>query len=209
VNILSVSDQESALIYSPAIKERFKHIDIIISCGDLPYYYLEYIISSLNKPLYYVRGNHSNQVEYGSGAERTEPWGAIDLHRRICREPGLLISGVEGCLRYNSGPQQYTQAQMWRHVWRLLPGLWSNRLRYGRYLDVFVTHAPPWKVHDQEDKPHQGIKAFNWLIRVFRPALHFHGHIHVYRNDAVTKSRVVATDVINSFGYWETRFDLK
>ena len=73
MKILSISDVEINFIYSPTIQERFKSVDLVISCGDLPYYYLEYIISMLNKPLYYVAGNHANAVEQTIGGPHTSP----------------------------------------------------------------------------------------------------------------------------------------
>ena len=107
MKLLAVSDVESALIYSPMIVERFHDADLIISCGDLPYYYLEYIISMLNVPLYYVRGNHASRVEFGSTTNRTSPWGAVDLHERVLEDDsGLLLAGLEGCVAYNMGPYQ-------------------------------------------------------------------------------------------------------
>lgn len=207
MHILSVSDTEIGFIYSPMIVDRFHAIDLVISCGDLPYYYLEYIISMLNVPLYYVRGNHASKVEITTGGERTSPWGAVNLHQRVVEDDtGLLMAGLEGCVQYNRGPYQYTQGQYWNKVFRLIPGLMINKLRFGRYLDIFVTHAPPWKIHDDDDLPHQGIKAFNWFNKVFQPTLHLHGHIHVYRNDVVTHTQVGATSVINTYGYREFEF---
>ncbi len=47
VKILSVSDVELNVLYSPQIVDRFNNVDVIIGCGDLPYYYLEYIVSML------------------------------------------------------------------------------------------------------------------------------------------------------------------
>jgi Icc-related predicted phosphoesterase len=204
MKILSISDVELGFIYSPQILERFKDVDLVISCGDLPYYYLEYIISTLNRPLYYVRGNHASEVEVGTGGDRREPWGGIDLHRRIANESGLLLAGIEGSVNYNNGPHQYTQTQMWGMVYELVPRLLINRLRYGRYLDVLVTHAPPYRIHDDDDPPHVGIKAFRWLIRTFRPAYHFHGHIHVYRKDRPVRTLLGPTMVVNTYGYQET-----
>jgi Icc-related predicted phosphoesterase len=209
VKILAVSDVELGFIYSPHLQERFKHIDLAIGCGDLPYYYLEYIISSLDIPLYFVRGNHAAKVEVGVHGDRTSPWGAIDLHRRVIRDPsGLLLAGIEGSLRYNYGSHQYSQVEMWNMVFGLVPALYLNKMRFGRYLDIFVSHAPPWKIHDKEDLPHRGIKAFNWLIKVFQPAFSLHGHVHVYRSDTITETSVGATKVINTYGYRELSLDV-
>jgi Icc-related predicted phosphoesterase len=113
----------------------------------------------------------------------------------------LLLAGVEGSIRYRPGKYQYTQSEMWGHVIKLLPGLFVNKLIYGRYLDVFITHAPPWGIHDKSDLPHQGIKAFLWLLRIFKPEYHFHGHVHIYRPDIVTETWYKDTLVINAFGH--------
>ena len=204
---LVVSDVVSPLIYSPQIRERFAHIQLVIGCGDLPYYYQEYIVSLLDVPLYFVRGNHDKVVEFGSGANRSAPGGAIDLHRRVINDRGLLIAGVEGSLRYREGPFQYSQFQMWTHVAALIPGLIKNRLLYGRYLDVFITHAPPIGIHDQEDLTHRGIEAFRWLIKVFKPAIHLHGHIHIIMPNTITVTQVNQTTVINSYGFREVDLD--
>ncbi|MCB2209408.1 metallophosphoesterase [bacterium] len=203
MKLLTVSDKEVSLIYSPQIKQRFKDVDLAVSCGDLSYYYLEYIISSLDIPLYYVRGNHAKAVEYGCAGPREAPWGAIDLHRKVLRDPktGLLMAGIEGSLRYNKGTHQYTQSEMWSMVLQLVPALLWNKIRYGRFLDVFVTHAPPCGIHDQDDRAHQGVKAFNWLIKTFQPTLHIHGHIHVYTPMVTTETMIGETLVLNTFGY--------
>ncbi len=204
MRILAISDTEIGFIYSPMVRERFQCIDLIISCGDLPYYYLEYIVSMLNVPLYFVRGNHASKVEFTVGGERTSPWGASNLHMRsIEDDTGLLLAGFEGSLQYNNGPYQYSQAEYWMQAFRMVPALLINKLRFGRYLDILVTHAPPWHIHDQNDRPHQGIKAFRWLIETFNPTYALHGHIHIYRQDAVTQTRVKNTLVVNAYGYKE------
>lgn len=202
MKLLAVSDVEIALLYSPMIVERFSDVDLILSCGDLPYYYIEYMISMLNVPCYFVRGNHASKREYGTSGTRKFPWGAVDLHRR-CKEDetGLLLAGLEGSLRYNLGAYQYTQGQYWEMVLSLVPQLFMNKLSLGRYLDVFIAHAPPWQVHDEDDLPHRGVKAFRWLIKVFQPAYFLHGHIHVYRRETVTRTLVGNTTVQNVYGY--------
>jgi len=207
MRILSVSDTEIGFIYSPLIVERFQHTDLVISCGDLPYYYLEYIVSMLNVPLYYVRGNHASPIEITSGGERTHPWGTVNLHQRVIEDDtGLLLAGLEGSLQYNRGPYQYTQVEYWFKAFRLVPALMRNKLKTGRYLDILVTHAPPWEIHAADDLPHRGIKAFRWLINVFKPAVHLHGHIHIYRQDTEREALVGATRVINTYGYHEMDF---
>lgn len=201
MKILAVSDIVLDMLYSPLIRERFPEVDFVLGCGDLPYYYLEYILTALNVPVLFVRGNHANVVEYSSAGQKTHPQGAMDLHRRVICHEGLLIAGIEGSLRYNQGPFQYTQVEMWENVLHLVPRLLYNRLRYGRYLDILITHASPWGIHDQPDLPHQGIKAFNWLLRTFKPRYHFHGHIHVYQSFVRTETLYHQTQVVNVYGY--------
>ena len=205
--VLSLSDKQIDSIYSSQVKTRFADVDLILGCGDLAYYYLEFVISMLNVPLYYVRGNHSNLVEHTSSGPKTHPHGGTDLHRRVINRHGLIIAGVEGSLRYSNGPFQYSQTEMWGHVLRIVPRLLRNRALYGRYLDIFISHAPPWGIHDQTDLPHQGIKAFRWLLETFRPRYHFHGHIHVYRQDVQTVTQYLSTTVINTCGFAETLVD--
>ncbi|MEL7590761.1 MAG: metallophosphoesterase [Anaerolineaceae bacterium] len=202
MKLLAVSDVEIGFLYSPMIRDRFPDVDLIISCGDLPYYYIEYMISMLNVPCYFVRGNHANEREFGVAGIRRFPWGAVDLHHRgVEDDTGLLLAGLEGSLRYNRGAHQYTQAEYWGLVFDLVPRFLYNKMRLGRYLDVFISHAPPWQVHDADDLPHRGVKAFHWLINVFKPAYFLHGHIHVFRQDTVTRSVIGNTIVQNVYGY--------
>ncbi|MBT3337726.1 MAG: metallophosphoesterase [Anaerolineae bacterium] len=202
MKILSVSDKVIPFLYSPEILEKIHDVDLVIACGDLPYYYQEYIIKKLRVPLFFVRGNHDPVVEYDANGERKAPRGGKDLHRRVVYQDELILAGVEGCNRYNrQGNFQYTTAEMWMNVFRLVPELLINRLLYGRALDIFVTHAAPLGIHDKPDWTHRGIKAFNWLIRVFKPKYHFHGHNHVYKLDTITETQVGETLVINTYGY--------
>ncbi len=200
IKILAVSDQVDPRVYSDSLKNRHGEVDFVISCGDLSYLYLEYIISVLNKPLYFVHGNHDPEEELNSGQPRSYPHGGTNLQRRIFREQGLLLAGLEGSIQYNRRtPYQYPQSKFWRDVFRLVPGLLYNKLRYGRYLDIFVSHAPPRGIHEGTDWTHQGIKAFRWLLDIFQPAVHCHGHIHLYFPDQVRESSLGRTRIINAF----------
>ena len=69
---------------------------------------------------------------------------ATNLHIRTELFQGVLLAGLEGCRAYNPGkPYQYTEADVKLQVFRLGRRLLLNRIRYGRYLDILLTHAPP------------------------------------------------------------------
>jgi predicted phosphodiesterase len=59
MKILCISDETDPLIYSKNIASRYGDVDLVLAAGDLPLKYYEFIISSLNKPLYFVFGNHN------------------------------------------------------------------------------------------------------------------------------------------------------
>ena len=110
MKILAVSDVENGLILSQSCRERFKDTRLAISCGDLPFDYLEYIINTLEIPLYFVFGNHTHSAGKGQEVQNRIPWGAVNLHMRTRQdETGVLLAGLEGCLVYNYGPHQYSQ----------------------------------------------------------------------------------------------------
>ena len=75
--ILAVTDQVVDSLHSPNVKNRFGDVDLIISCGDLPYGYLDYLVTVLGKPLYFVHGNHDRDYEYTeTGRRYLAPQGA-------------------------------------------------------------------------------------------------------------------------------------
>jgi Icc-related predicted phosphoesterase len=180
-----------------------------LSCGDLPPYYIDFVASTLSVPTYGVHGNHDGSLAraHARGGDHDEhshmDWGMEELHGRIVQEQGLLIGGFDGCLRYNRGSFQYSEEGMRWQIAQMVPQLLMNRLRYGRYLDILVTHAPPRHIHDQEDRPHQGFKAFRWFLQKFRPRYHLHGHIHIYDNRTVTRTQFHKTEVLNAYPYRE------
>ncbi|MBR1722006.1 MAG: metallophosphoesterase, partial [Treponema sp.] len=209
MKILCVSDQIDPLVYSTGAKERFSDIDLILCAGDLPSDYIDFIVSTLNKQTYFIFGNH-NLTEFGyyhkqkaqKGPHPTwddhplmefqNSHGAIyagfkvlkDKHFKIRRQNGklrpLLIAGASGSIKYNNGLCQYTNMQMFLFLIALTPKLIFNRIRYGTYLDIFLTHASPRHIHDKEDPCHKGFECFNWFIKRFQPTYLVHGHIHLY-----------------------------
>jgi Icc-related predicted phosphoesterase len=203
MRFLTISDEVVPAIYSLNIKDRFPEIQTVLSCGDLPPYYLEFIVTMLGVPCFYVQGNHDKPEISDTGEEITEPRGCISLEGRTVYHEGWLLGGLGGSLRYNNEPgAQYTERQMLMRLWLLTPRLFFNRLRYGRYIDIMLTHAPPLGIHNGPDLPHRGFRALLLLMDRFSPRYLIHGHIHrSYGFSAVTETHYKRTIVLNTAGY--------
>jgi len=202
MKILLISDSIVEHIYSSSITERMKDIDFVISSGDVPNYYLEFIVTMLNRPLFYVKGNHCKEKIYSESGIKTDlPEGCINIDQKIIAYKNIILMGLEGSMRYNGGEYQYTDAQMSWKINKLKPRLYLNKIFKKRYVDILVTHAPPYKIHDQEDLCHRGFKSFNDFMKKFKPRYLIHGHIHSYgtNNDWITE--INGTKVINAYGY--------
>jgi Icc-related predicted phosphoesterase len=208
MRILAISDRVEEKIYSTTIKHFLGDVDLVLACGDLPFSYMEFIITKLNVPLLYVFGNHDEGIHTSDGQFKGTPMGGINLDNRVAEIKGLLVAGLEGSMRYSyPGTHQYTEAEMRWKALRMAPFLWLNRLHYGRFLDILITHAPPYRIHDDSDLCHTGFKAFLWIMRTFRPRYLIHGHQHVYSPSTTIRTRYRDTLVINTYGHqlidWE------
>lgn len=203
MQILTISDEIVPAVYSLNVRQRFPDVELVLGCGDLPYYYLEFVVTMLGVPCFYIHGNHDTPEVREGGQVVAEAQGALNLEGRLARYAGLSIAGLGGCLRYKlDGDNMYTDAEMMRRVWRLVPSLLLNRLRHGSYLDILITHAPPLGIHNGPDYPHRGFRAFLWLMDRFRPRYLIHGHIHLsYGYSSGVRSEYGATTVINTAGY--------
>jgi len=214
---LVVSDEVNALLYSPFASRIAGNVDLILSCGDLPMYYLDYLVSTLGKPLLYVCGNHDR---YGLERVWNDPtddaktfrggkldyngpacFGGKNIDMRTEKIGGMLFGGLEGSLLYNRGEHQYSEKQMRRRILRYSPGLAVNRIFEGRSIDVLITHAPPFGIHDAEDLPHRGFDAYRRFIRRYHPKYLLHGHTHIYDRNDSRITEFEGTKVINCFNY--------
>lgn len=202
MKILTVSDTVERKLYNVKAKEYFQGLDLILSCGDLPLYYLEFLVSTFNVPLYYVFGNHHvGPMLTSSGDHVSIPIGCVDIDNRVLKFQGLLIGGFEGCMRYNNGPKQYTEFEMRQKIARMTPRLWLNKFLHKRSIDILITHAPPAGIHDKPDLCHQGFKAFLRFIETHQPRYFIHGHTHRYTLQDAWKTQHQKTTVINTCGY--------
>lgn len=203
MKILAVSDQIEDTLYTSTVRERLGHVDLILGCGDLPYYYLEYLECMFDAPLCYVHGNHDPLVEYSStGGTKTAPDGGDNIDMRCVQVSGLLVAGLEGCIRYRpDGNHQYTQSEMSFRAMSLLPDLLWNRMRHGRWLDVLIAHSPPLGIHDMPTAAHTGFRAFVSLLRTFKPRYLLHGHRHKNYGVGPTETLYGKTRVLNVHPY--------
>ena len=201
MRILALSDQVVDRIYPLVSQGHFGAVEMILGCGDLPYSYLENIVSLLNVPMFYVPGNHDPVDNPPFAASHAEGGTNLDLKSKLSK--GLLLAGFGGCNRYRpDGVNQYTQSEALERAARLLPALLWNRIRYGRALDVLITHSPAYGIHDQEEQAHRGLRAINWVLSWARPRYHFHGHTHFFRNNLEPSvTRLGPTTIMNVFPY--------
>lgn len=186
-----MSDIEEKILWDRFDAERWRDIDLVVSCGDLKSQYLQFLVTMLRVPVFYVRGNHD--VSYAEDP----PSGCDDLDGRVLTYKGLRFAGLEGSMWYNGQPHQYTEFQMWMKANRLAYKLWRSR-----GVDIIVTHAPPAGIHDSEDRCHKGFKTFVGLINKHKPKCCIHGHTHLgYYNRRERETVVGATRVIDAYGY--------
>jgi len=201
VKILAVSDQVVERLYTLVPEGHFQGVGVILGCGDLPYNYLEFLVTILNVPMYYVPGNHDPKYRLSDKRASAEGGSNLDL-KTVCHKKAL-IGGFGGCIRYRlDGVNQYSQLEAYRRAYSMVPQFVINRVRYGHMLDVLISHSPPFGIHDELDTAHTGLKALNWLIRFARPKYLLHGHTHFYKNNLEPQETMIdKTKVINVYPY--------
>lgn len=217
MKILAVSDVVDNQLYSPQAKRLAEDVDLIISCGDLPAYYLDFLVSTLGKPLFYICGNHdhygvrktwkadinAHDSFFSSKFNYNKPgnFGGKNLDQKIVRFKNMIFGGLEGSFLYNYGEHQYSERQMKRKVRKMTLKFLKNKLSKGRYLDVLITHAPPRGIHDKDDLAHRGFESFIDIIDRYHPKYLLHGHIHLYDRRAERITEYQGTKIINCYGF--------
>lgn len=192
MKILALSDQVVEQVYSPAVRDRYPQVDLILGCGDLPAYYLEYVESQFNVPLLYVPGNHDPDNYRVPGGQ--------DIDGRVTQIKNVVVTGLGGSRRYKSdGRHQYSETQMYLRLLPMLPRLLLRRWRRGHGTDILLTHAPPRGIHDANDLAHSGFNAFQRLIHAVRPRLLLHGHVHLWSNTQTRETTLDGTRILNVF----------
>ena len=205
---LVVADEVDERLWTDAA--RSLDVDLVLGAGDLPYDYLAFVASTLDRPLVFVPGNHDADLSGftrhaglsmrgGFPARWPGPAGGINADGRVVDVAGLRVAGLGGSLRYNDGPNQWTQAQQARRARKVVRAARRRRRRDGRGVDVLLTHAPPRGVGDREDLPHQGFDCLHATVEQLAPTWLLHGHIHPY-GERPAEHRIGDTRVRNVVG---------
>ena len=236
MKILCVSDYVDPLIYNQNVKEAFPDIDLILCAGDLPMDYIDFIVSVFNKPTYFVFGNHDlkeyhlyhkdsrldgsrftknyDQAIHGHGAtylgfKNFVNENLIFEDPQTGKKTPLLIAGTSGTVRYNNGLCQFSDSHMKFKLLKMVPRLIINKLKYGRFLDIFMTHASPRHIHDHEDQCHIGFDCYNWFLQRFKPTYMVHGHIHLYDLREERVGKYYDTTVVNAYAHYVIELPMK
>ena len=114
MKILAIADTEERCLWERFRKERFEGVDLILSAGDLDPDYLEFLVTVINKPLIYVRGNHDDRYA------RHAPGGCICVEDSVYVYRGVRIAGLGGSMRYRDGANMYTEREMAKRVRKAL-----------------------------------------------------------------------------------------
>jgi Icc-related predicted phosphoesterase len=186
--ILAIADEKTRSLTVAKIRDIAP--DVVVSCGDLPFKYVEYVADAANKPFLYVPGNHDPELKRDPQTRFRDPrfeqdWddevgpqGGCNLDGNIIEEGGLTFAGLGGSIRYRPGANKYTERQMEWRVRRLEAKRQLRRLRGRRKIDVFVAHSPPRNLGDMPDTAHRGFASFIGLLERLEPQVMLHGHIH-------------------------------
>ena len=208
VRVLAVADEVSDALWGPRAASLAP--DLVLAAGDLPWDYLEFLASAVDRPVVFVPGNHDPEVSTarahrsgqflraGLPCEPPRPAGCLTVDGTVLDVAGLRIAGLGGCVRYRPGPNQYSQREYHRRAARQLRRVARLQRRSPGPVDVLLTHAPPRGLGDEDDRPHVGIEALHGVLERLQPRWHLHGHIHPYgqRRPDRTVGRTTIRNVI-------------
>ena len=54
MKILCLSDYVDPLIYNQNVRQAFSDVDLILCAGDLPLDYVDFVVTMLNKPTFFI-----------------------------------------------------------------------------------------------------------------------------------------------------------
>lgn len=211
MKILIIADRELPELWDmweSAGRKRLAGVELILSAGDLKAEYLEFLVTMLNVPCLYVRGNHDADYNRrppegcidadGTVTELTfpQPDGAPPLTIRVAglggsvSSPGDPSSGRAGSGVCTRDPFDVFMGTKKR---RILPCTCTEKEMAGRArrlrrpfqkkkarcVRILLTHAPCLGYGDLDDPAHRGFSCFHEFLVSTRPDYHCFGHVHM------------------------------
>ena len=224
MKILLISDTEERSLWdnwNEATAKRLADVSFILSAGDLRPEYLEFLVTMLNVPLIYVRGNHDGIYDEKppEGCENADG-SIVEIEcGRGSSQQKVRILGLGGSMRYyDTASDMYTEREMEERIRKAERAIRKRRIKdalltHGRStghtgagsipaFDILLTHAPCRGYGDMEDLPHRGFECFNYLLNKYSPQLHCYGHVHqAYGEMKRSMRHPSGTLLINGSGY--------
>lgn len=87
--ILGVADEVDDNLYAADLKKL--KVDLVVSCGDLPFDYLESLVTLAGVPLVYIPGNHDPDLK-----RRAQDISPSDAIRPFSFHPEFECPGLKG-----------------------------------------------------------------------------------------------------------------
>lgn len=184
MKLLLIADNEERYLWddwNQNTRKELSDVGLILSAGDLDADYLEFLVTMLNVPLVYVRGNHDGHYDV------KPPEGCIDADGEIIEvscgkgavKEKIRILGLGGSMRYKDySDDMYTEEEMAWRIAHLQKVFLRERLKGKKGFDILLTHAPCKGYGDMEDIAHTGFECFNRFLSKHQPKLHVYGHVH-------------------------------
>lgn len=208
MKILLISDVEERLLWdnwNDATAQSLADVGLVLSAGDLKPEYLEFLVTMLNVPLVYVRGNHDGMYDKRppEGCENADgKLIEVDCGRGDSMQK-VRILGFGGSMRYrDDSSDMYTEREMEQRVRKAERSIILQKVADAVKelmspdkdlksqdaggsaaekrppFDILLTHAPCRGYGDMEDLPHNGFECFNDFLNKYSPRLHCYGHVH-------------------------------
>ncbi|MGL4670768.1 MAG: metallophosphoesterase family protein [Cetobacterium sp.] len=190
MKILAVSDESTLERYSPEmLKDMFREVELIVSCGDVSNRYLDYLFTILNKELVYVNGNHIYAPDHDISFCKN-----IDAGEN-CNVKGIKIVGFDGSQKYSMGNHQYSEKDVFFMVMK------SYMKTVFKTVDLVISHSPIGGINEGNDPIHKGFKSYRKAVDLLKPKYWLHGHVHLKSHHEIQEAELETTKIINVFGY--------
>ncbi len=146
--------------------------DVVLTLGDIDSGTIDYILfKSRWVKVFGIYGNHDPK----------EIPGVTALDKKIVEVNGFKISGVSGVNKYYSCFHSYSERKV------------KKKLKKIGYVDILISHSPPYSVSKDEDLIHRGFKAIDDYILKFSPKYVIYGHLGKKQKHLIGTTEVIGT----------------